>query len=105
MNEECKIKASIKDDSDKIKANNSVEPSATESTKGLIRIATEEEALEGVNAKTAITPKTLKTVNSTNNNTINSRIDLLEQSENLEMIDIVSLLELRTENMVDLNTL
>ena len=34
---------------------------------------------------------------------LSARIDSLEQSENNEMIDIVSLLERRTENMVDFN--
>ena len=54
--------ANLKDDSDKIKANYAVEPSATENTKGLIRIATEEEAIEGINSKAAITPETLRKV-------------------------------------------
>lgn len=54
--------ANLKDDSDKIKANYSIEPSATENSKGVIRIATEEEAIEGLNSKTAITPATLRKV-------------------------------------------
>lgn len=44
----------------KIRANVAAEGSASEETKGTIRIATEEEALEGANRTAAITPYTLK---------------------------------------------
>lgn len=43
----------------KIRANVAAEGSASEETKGTIRIATEEEALEGANRTAAITPYTL----------------------------------------------
>lgn len=45
-----------------IKANPSTLPIATTERKGIIRIATDEEAIEGVSANTVITPHTLRLV-------------------------------------------
>lgn len=77
--------------------------SATTEEAGAIRLATEEEAVEGIDNSTAITPHTLNRVNSLNNTEINNRIDLFEQAEDTEMEEIVALIERRTANMTDLN--
>lgn len=54
------IKANIVQNEKTIKANPSKIPSATTEVKGIIRIATDNEALEGLSDNTAITPHTLK---------------------------------------------
>lgn len=56
------IKANVAQNKNTIKANITNSPSATEEHKGLIRIATEQEAIEGVSTNTAITPHTLRLV-------------------------------------------
>ena len=56
------IKANVISPSAPIIAKNSTLPSASTTNKGVIRIATEEEAIAGVNNATAITPETLRTV-------------------------------------------
>lgn len=56
------IKANVIQNKNTIKANITNSPSATEEHKGLIRIATEQEAIEGVSTNTAITPHTLKNI-------------------------------------------
>ena len=56
------VNASIRPGSETINANPSGVPSATEDHKGIIRIATLEEAIAGVDNKTAITPETLRKV-------------------------------------------
>lgn len=80
-----------------------IDTPATTEQRGLIRLATETEAISGTNNETAITPHTLKTVNNINNTVINTRIENLEQAEDSEMQEIVALVERRTENMIDLN--
>ena len=73
---ENKIKAQIVDDSTLINANivkndkkiqsyPSVVPTATTEHKGIIRIATDEEAIEGISNNIAITPHTLKICTNT----------------------------------------
>lgn len=54
------IKANVVQNKNTIKANITNSPSATEEHKGLIRIATEQEVIEGTSANTAITPRTLR---------------------------------------------
>jgi len=54
------INAKIVQAENTIKANPTKIPSATTKIKGIIRIATDDEALEGVSQDTAITPHTLK---------------------------------------------
>lgn len=54
------IKANVVQNKNTIKANITNSPSATEEYKGLIRIATEQEAIEGISDNTAITPRTLR---------------------------------------------
>lgn len=106
MNEEHKIRANILTESSPIRANVSqleTVTQATETKKGSIRIATEEEALEGTSNNTAITPKTLNTVTSTNNASINARIESLENAEDSEMEDIITLIQTRTNNMIQFN--
>ena len=56
------INASLVKNDKKINSNLSKIPSATTEHKGIIRIATEEEAIEGVDNTTAITPYTLNKV-------------------------------------------
>lgn len=56
------IKANVVQNKNTIKANITNSPSSTEEHKGLIRIATDEEAIEGISANTAITPHTLRLV-------------------------------------------
>ena len=56
------INANIVKNDKKIQSNPSIVPSATTERKGIIRIATDEEAIEGVSANTAITPHTLRLV-------------------------------------------
>lgn len=56
------IKANIVKKDNVIKSNVSGVPSATTERKGIIRIATGEEAIEGASTNTAITPNTLKLV-------------------------------------------
>jgi len=73
---------------------------ATTQRKGIVRFATEEEALGGTSNDTAITPYTLNTVNSTNNASINARIESLENAEDSEMEDIITLIQTRTNNMI-----
>ena len=55
------IKANVAQNKNTIKANITNYPSATTEHKGIIRIATDEEAIEGSSANTAITPHTLCT--------------------------------------------
>lgn len=57
--------ANILNRENKIKANVTNVPSATTEVKGIIKIATEEEAREGTSNNTAITPLTLKICNDT----------------------------------------
>lgn len=66
MNEEHKIKAGIKNDTTPIRGNmtEDARPAST-SARGIIRIATDEEALVGENTNTAITPHTLELKTST----------------------------------------
>ena len=59
-NESNPIIANIVQEANPIKANVTKVPSATTERKGIIRIATDEEAIEGVSENTAITPHTLK---------------------------------------------
>ena len=54
------IKANLVKTAEPIQATPTTTPSATEEVKGIIRIATEEEAIEGMSRNTAITPFTLK---------------------------------------------
>jgi len=54
------IKANIVQNEKTIKANPTKIPSATTEVKGIVRLATDDEALEGVSKDTAITPHTLK---------------------------------------------
>ena len=56
------INANIVKKDSVIKANPSTLPIATTERKGIIRIATDEEAIEGISANTAITPHTLRLV-------------------------------------------
>ena len=56
------INANIVKKDSVIKANPSTLPNATTERKGIIRIATDEEAIEGISANTAITPHTLRLV-------------------------------------------
>lgn len=75
---------------------------ATTQRKGIVRFATEEEALEGTSNNTAITPKTLNTVTSTNNASINARIESLENAEDTEMTNIVEIIQRCADNLIDL---
>lgn len=54
------IKSNIGSNDKKIKGQVSSIPTATTERKGIIRIATDEEALEGIDNSTAITPYTLR---------------------------------------------
>ena len=56
------IKSKIGTKDVKVKSNINIVPSATTERKGIIRIATEQEAIEGVDNTTAITPYTLSKV-------------------------------------------
>ena len=104
MNEEHRIKAAIQDDSSPIRAGITSDANpASETSKGIIRIATEEEALAGELDNVAITPHTLDSVNSTNNAIINARIESLESSEDSEMEDIINIIQQRTINMIQFN--
>lgn len=105
MEQDFHIKARIVDDETPIKANlnQSNGDVATTTKKGIMRFATEEEALDGTSNDTAITPHTLNTVNSTNNASINARIESLENAEDSEMEDIISLIQTRTNNMIQFN--
>ena len=60
------INANIVDNDNTIKANHATARSATTERKGLIRIATDSEALEGTDKTIAITPHTLKQFVDTN---------------------------------------
>lgn len=54
------IKANVDQKENTIKANITNYPYATTEHKGVIRIATDEEAIEGISTNTAITPRTLR---------------------------------------------
>lgn len=103
VNESSSIKAGIQETSDDTIAGNITgTPTATTQTKGIIRIATDEEALEGTSHNSAITPHTLKIVKNENNSILTAQINALQESEDNEMSDIVALLEQRTENFINL---
>ena len=63
-----------------IKANPLIYGSATETQKGLIRIATEEEVLAGDSDNTAVTPKTLKLATAETLNRMQEEIDIALES-------------------------
>ena len=83
------IKATLINDKKEIKSNAQTVPSATTKKKGIIRIATDEEAIEGISEDTAITPHTLK--NATENK-IDEVIgdDLIDVERNGNSITITS---------------
>ena len=56
------IKSKVGTNDVKIKSAVNIVPSATTERKGIIRIATDEEAIEGISANTVITPHTLRLV-------------------------------------------
>ena len=60
MSEDYVIHTNSYSSDKKIRANVVAEGSASEDTKGIVRLATEEEALEGTNRSAVITPYTLK---------------------------------------------
>ena len=62
MSEGTPINANIMQNNVKIQSNISKIQSATTEHKGIIRIATDEESIQGVDEKTAITPHTLKLI-------------------------------------------
>lgn len=107
MNEEHRIKAKLLNDTGAIHANISSNDNtgeqATTQRKGVLRIATDEEALEGELNNVAITPHTLNVVNNEHNSSLTAQINAIQQSEDNEMSDIVTLLTRRTENLINLN--
>lgn len=79
------IKANIVQNDKTIKSNISNIPSATTEHKGIIRIATDEEAIEGVSENTAITPHTLGLVTHyTHEQGIASDVWVIEHNLNKE---------------------
>ena len=56
------VKANLQKENNSIKANITTTPSATTEHKGIIRIATDEEAIQGTSNNIAITPHTLRLV-------------------------------------------
>lgn len=62
LDNDVTIKSSVGTKDVKVKSSINIVPSATTERKGIIRIATEEEAIEGVDNTTAITPYTLNKV-------------------------------------------
>ena len=82
-NENSSIKANIIQNNNSIKSNVTGIPSATTERKGLIRIATDEEAIEGILENTAITPHTLNLVtNYVHEQAIASDIWVIEHNLN-----------------------
>lgn len=79
------IKSSVGTKDVKVKSSINIVPSATTERKGIIRIATEQEAIEGVDNTTAITPYTLnKVTHYTHEQWLTSDVWVIEHNLNKE---------------------
>lgn len=96
------IKANLQTSDNKIAGVNNI-PSATETVKGLVRFATENEATEGNSKICVISPHSLKKVNNITQLSIDEKIEKITHDEGEEMQGIIEFLDLRTSTFIDLN--